>query len=398
MKIAQINVTCGTGSTGTICVEISKVLEKNGIENYILYSNGKSDYINSIKYADEKYIKVQALYSRLNGRYGFNSRLATIRLIKELEIIKPDIVHLHNLHSHNCNLELLFEFFKRNSIKVFWTFHDCWAFTGYCTHFVAEKCNNWKDGCTNCPQRKKYSYFFDASKELYQKKKSILQDVDVTVITPSKWLSKLVEESFFNNCAIEVIYNGIDLSVFKPTQSNFREKYNIGKDKKIVLGVSYIWNYKKGLDTFIKLAEQLDSKEYQIVLVGTNSKVEKRLPKNIISIRKTNNKNDLAKIYTAADVFVNPTREEVLGLVNIEALACGTPVITYNTGGSPECIDDTCGYVVEVDNIDKLKKSIIKIAEEKPFSSENTIKYASQFDNSKKCSDYLALYKKYCKE
>jgi len=212
----------------------------------------------------------------------------------------------------------------------------------------------------------------------------------MTLVTPSQWLADLVKESYLKDYPVKVINNGIDLSVFKPTEGDFRKKYNC-EDKFIILGVSFIWGVKKGLDVFIELSKRLDEK-YQIVLVGTNEEVDKQLPENIISIHQTANQKELAEIYTAADLFVNPTREEVLGLVNIEALACGTPVVTFNAGGSPECIDETCGFTVKTDDIDSLESLIYKAINEKLFDKDSCIARAKKFDQSSKFNDYIKLY------
>lgn len=392
MKIVQINSTCGSGSTGKICIAVSKLLSANDIENYILYSIGKSDYPLGIKYMSSWETKWQALLSRIFGNYGFQSRIATKRLIAELERIDPDIVHLHNLHGHNCHLEMLLDYLREHHIKTFWTFHDCWTFTAYCPHFTMDGCYKWKDGCHDCPQYRNYSFFFDRSKELYEKKKKSIVGLDLTVITPSWWLANLVKQSFFKNYPVKVLNNGIDLEIFKPTQSDFRKKYGIPGDKYIVLGVAFGWGVRKGLDAFVELSKRLDKEKYQIVLVGTNEKVDKSLPDNIISVHRTQNQKELAEIYTAADVFANPTREEVFGLVNVEALACGTPGVTFDTGGSPECYDETCGSVVHCDDIDAMEKEIIRICNQRPYSADACTEHAKNFDIHKKYNEYIELY------
>lgn len=390
MKIVQINATCGVGSTGKICVAISQTLSDKNVENYVLYSLGNSEYPLGVKYTDKKYIKLQSLKSRVFGNYGFNSKNATKRILAELERINPDIVHLHNIHSHDCNLEMLFKYFKANRIKLFWTFHDCWAFTGYCPHFDMVGCNKWETGCFECPQRKGYSWFFDKSKKLYEKKKELFTGLDLTIITPSKWLAGLVKKSYLKNYVVKVISNGIDLDVFKPTESNFREKNNL-RDKHIVLGVAFGWGAKKGLDCFVELSKRLPE-NYQIVLVGTNDGVDKRLPSNIISIHRTQNQKELAEIYTAADVFVNCTREETYPTVNMESLACGTPVLTFKTGGSPEMIDETCGCVVEKNDVDALVRETLRICEEMPFSKQACLERAKTFSANERFIEYVELY------
>ena len=390
MIIAQINATCGAGSTGKICISVSELLSENGAENYIFYSSGSSDYPLGIKYANEIAIKMQTLVSRISGNYGFEARSITERLIKELERISPNIIHIHNIHSHSCNLEILFNYIRKNNIKTYWTFHDCWAFTAYCPYFDIFECDKWKTGCKKCPQIKQYSWFFDRSEYLYNKKKSVIEGTDLTIITPSQWLAGLVKESFFKDYPVKVINNGIDLNVFKPTDSDFRKKHNL-ENKYMVLGVAFGWGKRKGLDVFCELAKRLDNKRYQIVLVGTNDDVDKLLPKNIISIHRTQNQHELAEIYTAADLFVNPTREENYPTVNMEAIACGTPVVSFRTGGSPEILDATCGSVVEKNDIDGMTNEVIRICERKLYSKEACLKKANSFDKDLCFKEYIQL-------
>lgn len=392
MKVVQINATCGIGSTGKICVGISKAMTSKKIENYVLFSSKTDGYPLGIQCSNDGYIKIQALKSKLAGNYGFNSKAATKKIVNELERLKPNIVHLHNIHGHDCNLEILFTYLKNSKIKLIWTFHDCWAFTGYCTHFGIADCDKWKYGCSDCVQKKAFSYFFDKSGQLFQKKKQLFEGLDLTIVTPSQWLADMLKESFFKEYPVKVIYNGIDLSVFQPTESSFREDYGIPQSKKIVLGVAFDWGYQKGLDVFIDLAKRLDCEKYRIVLVGTDSLSDKQIPGNIISVHRMQNQTELAKLYTAADVFVNPTREEVLGLTNIEANACGTPVLTFRTGGSPECIDSTSGAVVETDDVDALEKEIIRICENKMFSSSECRSRAQKFDKNERFKEYTELY------
>lgn len=393
MKIVQVNVTCTAGSTGKICRAIGERLAARGDKSYILHVQALADTENHIAYATPSYIRAQALRSKILGNYGFNSRAATKRLIAHLERIKPDVIHLHNLHSHNVHLGLLFQYIKEKKIKVVWTFHDCWAFTGYCPHFAMAGCGKWKTGCEHCIQRHNHSLFIDRSRELYRDKKELFTGLDMTIVIPSRWLADLVKQSFLKDYAVNMIYNGIDLSVFHPRESRFREKYGIASDKHILLGVAFDWGVRKGLDVFLKLSETLDPAKYQVVLVGTNSTVDKQLPPSIVSIHRTQSQQELAEIYTASDLFVNPTREEVLGLVNLEALACGTPVLTFQTGGSPECIDETCGSVVPCDDMEFLTSEIIRICTEKPFPSEQCKARAAKFDQQVKYEEYIELYR-----
>ena len=391
MKIVQINTTAISGGTGRVCRGISKILDQRGIENYTLFTTGASDSPSQIKYTTEREIKLQALKSRIFGNYGFNSRAMTKRVIAQLDRIKPDIVHLHNLHGHNVNLEMLFKYFKENpQIKLFWTFHDCWTFTGYCPYYELTSCDKWKSQCKRCPQKKSFSWFFDKSTKLQVKKRELFESLDITITTPSSWLAEVVKQTYFAKNEIKVIHNGVDLEMFKITESDFREKYGL-QDKKIALGVAANWGERKGLDVFIELSKRLPN-DYQIVLVGTNNKIDKLLPSNIISVHRTEDKKELAGLYTMADVFVNPTRDEVFGLVNIEALACGTPVITFNTGGSPECIDDTCGIVVDKNDVDTMEEAIKAACEDKMFTKDACVERAKMFDEKRKFNEYINLY------
>ncbi len=392
MKVVQINTTCGIGSTGKIAIGISRLLTAEGVENYVIYSNKTDGYELGVSCSDNRYIKLQALKSRLFGNYGFNSEKATRKLISELESIKPDIVHLHNIHGHDCDLEMLFSYFRRNGIKLVWTFHDCWAFTGYCTHFTMAKCDKWKTGCSHCVQKREYTWFFDKSRKLFEAKKKSLEGLDMTVVAPSHWLAALVKQSFLKEYPVEVINNGIDLEIFKPCESDFRQKYSL-EGKKLLLGVSFDWGERKGLDVFIELAKRL-SDEYRIILVGTNDKVDAQLPDNIISIHRTQDQKELAGIYTAADLFVNATREDTYPTVNMEAIACGTPVLTFKTGGSPEIPDESCGTAVECDDVNALEREIIRICTEKPYSVDQCINKAKEFDKNQRFKEYTELYER----
>lgn len=392
MKVVQINATCGIGSTGKICLAVSELLNKKGVENYILFSTKTNGYEYGIQCSNDKYIRIQALKSRLFGNYGFNSQKATKKMISALDKIKPDIVHLHNIHGHDCNVAMLCEYLKLNRIKVYWTFHDCWAFTGYCPHFSMTKCFKWRNGCHDCILKRNYSWLVDRSSQLYAKKKNSVEGLDLTIITPSKWLANIVKQSFLTDYPVTVINNGIDLDVFKPTYTDFMERYNL-LNKKIVLGVSFGWDKKKGLDVFIELSKRL-TEEHRIVLVGTNDEVDKQLPNNIVSIHRTNNQKELAEIYTVASVFVNPTREDNFPTVNMEAIACGTPVITFNTGGSAEMVDATCGTVIDTDDIEKLELEIKRICNDNPYSTDQCLKKAKSFDMNERFAEYVSLYYK----
>lgn len=390
MKVVQINATYGIGSTGKICAYLVANSQAANIENYVLYSSGNFIERNGSKFSSTIYTKIQALKSRIMGNYGFNSRWSTQRLIAQLDKIKPDIVHLHNIHSHDCNLRMLFQYLRNKKTRIIWTFHDCWAFTGYCPHFDMIGCNHWENGCGNCPQYREYSWFVDRSDTLFHWKKELLHGIDLMIVTPSKWLADLAKRSFLGAYPIRVIHNGIDLSVFEPTESDFRKNHNL-VGKKMVLGVAFDWGKRKGLDVMIHLARKLPE-DYRIILVGTNDLIDKQLPASIISIHRTLNQKELAAIYSAADVFVNATREENFPTVNIEAIACGTPVVTFQTGGSPEILDDSCGSVVERDDIEALEREVYRICETKPYSVADCRRRAQKFNMNDCYRRYIELY------
>jgi glycosyltransferase involved in cell wall biosynthesis len=388
MKIVQLNSVCGGGSTGGITVQISDVLTANNIKNYILYTCGLYNYSSGVKYSTWLQTKFNALLAKIFGNYGFNSYTSTFKLIRLINKIRPDIVHLHNIHSHDLNLSIFFKYLKKTGVRVIWTFHDCWAFTGYCMHFDMLECTKWQSLCKDCPQAKKYSFFTDKSQKLFTKKKELFTSIsDMTIVTPSKWLAELTKHSFLNKYPIETIYNGIDLDVFIPRESNFREKHNL-ENKKIVLGIP-----KGKFEYFLELNELL-SDEYKLVLVGLKESDIEKMPSDILALPYTKNRIELAEIFTASDVYINTTLEDTFPTVNLESLACGTPVITFNTGGSPEAIDDNTGMVVSKRNINAMYEAVKKICNG-PDLSKNCIERANRlYNKNDRFNEYLDLYLK----
>lgn len=399
MNILEIN-TCNFGSTGKIMLQIAQTAEIRGHNVWIAYQNGKLNRTKEVKNSILIGNKLAFfLHTKLFLHTGFNgcgSVFATLKFLREVKNIKPDLIQIHNLHNCYINLPLLFRFIKKRNIPIVWTLHDCWSFTGQCAYFDMVKCSKWKSGCHNCEQTNIYpSSYVDRTKTMWRLKKKWFNGVEnMTLVAPSKWLADCASESYLGNYRSQVIYNGIDLSVFNKSQNDVKEKYGISPDKHTLLGVSFGWGKRKGLDVFNELAEKLDCTKYQIVLVGTNEETDKMLHPSIISVHKTNNQAELADIYSAADVFVNPTREEALGLVNIEANACGTPVITFRTGGSPECICSSSGCVVEKDDVKAMENEIIRICETKPYSEDACRKQAEKFDMNLKFNEYIDLYEK----
>ena len=395
MIILQIN-SCNFGSTGNIMLNIADIAQKEGNTAYIAYPDSNS---NRRKKADGDILignrfarNIHLRLAKLTGFNGCFSLFDTWRFLRKIDKIHPDIIHLHNLHNCYINLPMLFKYIKKNNIKTVWTLHDCWAFTGQCPCFTMEKCDKWKTGCYDCKQYKEYPQSnADRTKTMYKLKKKWFTGVnDMVIVTPSQWLADLVKQSFLKDYYVKVINNGIDLSIFKPTESDFRQKYNL-QNKYIVLGVASPWGKRKGFDVFSELAKRLDDR-YRIVLVGLSKEQKESLPQNVIGLERTANQTELAQMYTAADVFANPTREDNFPTVNMEALACGAPVVTFNTGGSPEMLDKNCGSVTDCEDIDAFEKEIRKVCENKPYSREDCLKRAGQFDMNDKFEEYVRLY------
>lgn len=399
MKIAEINMT-QAGSTGKIMLQVADCARKSGHEVLTFsvpsFSFGRPEKMpeiaNHIYFGSYLSRGIHTVAGILTGCNGFFSVFATVKLIRSLKRFSPDVIHLHNLHQFCVNLPLLFRYIKKCGAKIVWTLHDCWSFTGHCAHFDYVGCDKWKTGCHGCPQYTAYPKSkLDNSRWMYRLKKKWFTGIsDMTLVAPSSWLADLVKQSYLGDYQVKVIHNGIDLSIFKPTESDFRTRFGC-EDKFILLGVAFPWGSRKGLDVMTELAARLDS-SYQIVLVGTDEFLEKDLPDNIISIRATHSQKELAEIYSAADLYVNPTREEVLGLVNLEALACGTPVVTFASGGSPECVDESCGQVVSRDDLEGLIDKIKRIRADLPYPAECCIAKASTFDKQLKFQEYVELF------
>lgn len=399
LEINSINYS----STGNITLNIAKTARKEG---YKVYTSCKYSRVGAkFQYEDQIYIGsrlervVCEELAYITGLKDHFNIIGTYKFLKKIDEIKPDLIHLHSLTDTYINLNMLFKYIRKHKIPVVWTFHDAWAMTGQCFVFETIGCRKWIDGCGHCPQlhEKPASLFLDNTSYLWRKKKKMFTSVsNMTIVTPSNWLKDLVKQSYFKDYPVTVINNGINLDLFKPEESDFREKHNI-QNSFIILGVAARWPMRKGLDVFIRLAKELPDK-FKIVMVGTNEETDKLLPENILSIHKTFNQQQLVEIYTAADLFITPTREDNFPTVNIEALACGTPVLTYRTGGSPEIINEKCGSVVEKNDYEAFKNEIIRIEKERPYSKQDCIDRAKEFDMNKKFSEYTELFKQILKD
>lgn len=329
-------------------------------------------------------------------RQGYGSYYMTKKIVKRLREKNPDIIHLHNLHGYYINLPVLFEYLSKEfKGRIFWTFHDCWPFTGHCAYFSAIGCDKWKEGCSRCPNKTVYpiSLFWDASRKNYEDKRKMFCSLkNLIIITPSEWMAEKVRSSFLYNYPVKVINNGIDIKIFsyrKPADEIFA-RYKIDKEKKILLGVASVWDGRKGLTDFCLLAKELP-KKYQVLLVGLSEKQIRSLPTNIIGIKRTENVEELAMIYSMAHIFINPSLEESFSLVTAEAIACGTPVIVLDTSAVKELVCDDNGIVLSKHNPADYMKAIEKL-EEKQLSREIIMQTAQKYDAEVFAEKVIKLY------
>jgi putative colanic acid biosynthesis glycosyltransferase len=342
VKLLQINSVVNTTGTGQIVENIGILALQNGWESYIAYGRKANPSKSKlIKIGSDVDIKLHGIKSRLLDRHGLGSHRATRQFIKQIEELNPDVIHLHNIHGYYLNIKILFEYLSVANIPIVWTLHDCWPLTGHCAYFDEIKCQKWKTGCFNCPQIKVYptSYFIDRSKKNYFFKKELFRSINnMTIVTVSNWLKDIVDQSYLSHYPCQIIKNGIDTVTFSYCDSyKIRNKYNIA-EKFVILGVANIWEARKGLSDFVQLSKLIDD-NFVIVLVGLTQKQSKNLPSNIICIPRTDNKRELAELYSTADVFVNASIEESFGLTTVEALSCNTPAIVYDATACPETVN-----------------------------------------------------------
>lgn len=389
------------GSTGTIMKALDSHAKKAGFQTYMASVNNRT----SRKDYPENHIKIGSILEKhihrklsfYTGNAGGYSCFATKRLLKKIDRICPDIIHLHNLHWDYINLELLFDYLKAHpQIKVVWTLHDCWAYTGHCPYYDMAGCSKWERECHNCPSFRSYPPSnVDNSRKMYQRKKKWFLGVpDMTLVTPSRWLNGEIKRSFLKDYPARVISNGINTNIFTRRDNDIRERYGLA-DKFVIFGSAYTWSARKGFDCFVRLSEMLDER-FAIILVGAFSREQEEAcdAHGIIRLPRTASREELAALYSASDVFFNPTREEMFGLVNIEAQACGTPVITFNSGGSPECIGEGCGFVIEKEDMDGAAARIKELYENRNGVDRQRIRdWALGFEESKTYAAYMELYR-----
>ncbi len=409
MKIVQVNTVSGVGSIGRICVDLYETLEKDGHEPYIAVGRGRlPESIHGYEIGNKWDFGCHVLKNFFQGKSGFGSKKVTEKLIHWLEDIRPDVIHLHNIHGFYLQTESLFDYLKKSDASVVWTLHDCWTFTGHCAYFDYVGCKKWQEdegGCHDCAVHAKaypYALFKDNTIWSYAAKKRAYTGVkNLTIVTPSYWLAGLVKQSFLKEYPIEVIPNGINLDTFCPTdEAEGAEKDRVAGGGKIytILGVANRWEERKGLPYFEKLADRLP-KEYRIQLVGVDSRQAKKLRRKypngkMIPIERTESVKELAQLYREADVYVNATLEDNFPTTNLEALACGTPVITFETGGSAESLTEKCGVVVPKGEAEALYLAVRDVCENHKFQRKDCRERALCYERNHRYAEYIELYKR----
>lgn len=410
MKIVQINTVSGVGSVGRICVDLYDTLQKTGHEPYIAIGRGElNTRFQGYKIGNTWDFGCHVMKNFFQGKSGFGSAKVTENLIAWLRRVKPHVIHLHNIHGFYLQTELLFAYLKEADIPVVWTLHDCWAFTGHCAYFDYIGCEKWcQGGCYDCKVHAKvypYALFKDNTEWNYKAKKEAYTGVkNLTIVTPSHWLAELVKKSFLKDYPVVVIPNGINLDVFSPGEKagGRTTAPEIKAGGHTILGVANRWEERKGLKYFEQLAERLPD-NYVIKLVGLDKRQAKQLKKKyknkkLIPITRTANVGELAQLYREADVYVNATLEDNFPTTNLEALACGTPVVTFATGGSGESLTEACGVVVPKGDFDLLVDRVRFVCEQKPFAMQACRARALAFDRTARYKEYIALYQEVAKK
>lgn len=402
-KILQINVCLNVLSIGRITEQIGQTIKDYGWESYVAtYGPIRDSQSAVIRVTGHIERFLHRVINRFLDAQGFGSYFATWLLIRKINQIDPDVIHLQDIHDCWLNHPLLFNYIVKKQKPIVWTFHDCWAITGHCAYFDDANCEKWITGCNNCPLRNRFS--LDLSKFNYKFKKNKYNEISKMVIVPvSYWLEDISSKSLLKNYPIQTIHNGIDLGKFKPTRGVSSKNADKKEGRISIIGVSANWGKSKGFEEFVQLGQD---KRFIVVMIGVPNNMKALLPPSVICIERTDSQEQLAEYYTEADVFVNPTYHDNFPTVNLEALACGTPIVTYRTGGSPEAIcdrngnvlDERLGAVVECGNYEALVKKIIKLGSVSPSYKEERSKYCRDFAeknyNKDKCyKSYIEIYK-----
>lgn len=395
MKVLQINAVYGHGSTGTIVRDIEQLCEQNGIECYVASPDPK------VKEAKRGYVignildyKLHALLCRINGMQGYFSHIPTWNLCKYIDQIKPDVVHLHNLHSNYIHLNILLKHLAKRDIKTIITLHDCWFFTGGCFHYTNIGCDRWQHQCGECPKRMMdtKAYLGDSSSSILSDRTKYFNDVkDLTIIGVSDWIINEARKSKIKAKRFLTIHNGVDLNVFKPWKSDLKKRLNV-EDKFVILGPASKWFQDINRATLNYYINNLPS-DTVLLLFGCTEKKE-GMPNNVIQVPFTRNREELASLYSSADVMVNCSREDTLSTINLESQACGTPIVTYEATGPLETVDGECGFAVETGNYQKLFEDAMKVKDKGKMAYSNLcISFIkANYNIAVRYDDYIGLY------
>lgn len=401
-RVLLVNTVVGTGSVGRLVEGLYDILLQNGYDCLVAYGRGEApEGMKSYRIGQDFDVYLHGALSRVTDRHGFYSRKATQEFIRVIEDFDPDIIHLHNVHGYYLNIEVLFEYLKEKDIRIIWTLHDCWTFTGHCSHFEYIGCMKWINGCNSCEQLTEYPKSFgkDNSERNYLDKRDLFTGLsNVTLVTPSMWLKQRVEQSFLSGYHCSVVPTGIDLESFYPMAEERREDNLIFRlrntmnlrNKNVLLGVANPWRERKGLLQFVNLSKMINDR-CKIVLLGLNDEQLSDLPDTIIGLSHTDSVEELAALYSMADIYVNLTLEDTFPTTNIEALACGTPVVTFRSGGSAESIDETCGISVERNSIQGVVAAIETILSQKGqnYTPMQCVKRAQMYDRNIRFEEYI---------
>lgn len=402
MRVLQLNTFYGFGSTGRVTYDLKQVMEDVGIESYVAFGFGyepKLDEVSTVyRIETDRELFISKLWTKITGHHGFNNKKETRKLLTWIDKVKPDIIHMHNIHNHYVNIRLLLEYIAVRQIPCILTMHDCWTFTGHCAHFDYLGCEKWREKCHHCPHLRSYPKTFaliDPSPWNYEHKRKLFEPLNITFVSPSQWLCNLQRQSFLKEKSCVVINNGVDTSVFHPIENDTRTQYGIG-NRKMILAVAARLAPLKGRDYFLQLPSMLNDDEV-LVLVGLGKGQTELLPKTdkIIGIQQTKMADELVGLYSEADVFINPTLEDNFPTTNLESLACGTPIVTFKTGGSWECIDATTGIAVSKGDIEELINAIRKVLTKGKnyYKCSCVMKAREKYNKDIQYRKYVELYK-----
>lgn len=395
MKIVQINAVYGFGSTGIIVKDIQSACEAEEIECLVVYVQGRGPVKNTYKIGNYLSNKLHALFARISGKQGYFSYISTWKLLRFLDKYKPDVLHLHNLHSCYINLPMLLKYASRHNIPVVVTLHDCWFYTGGCSHYTSVGCDKWLHKCGKCPLRysESQSLLWDGSSQILSDRYKLFGNISkLAAVGVSQWITDEAKKTVFKNATCIAIRNGVDVDFFRPTESDFRKRYKL-ENKFIILAPANKWFLPINKETLEYVTSQL-SDDMVIVFFGSGTP-SIPLTSKMLNIGFISSREEIRDLYSAGDVLVNCTREESLSLLNVEVQACGTPVITYANTGVKETVDGICGFAVENGNPQVLVKHINTIKENgKQAYSEKCIEWVKHsFDKYKNYSLYVNLYK-----